>query len=66
MFEFISTSLEHNDGGANCFISNRLDHFVNFSKTPLQVCRLDGSTTSALGYGLTLIQCQTSGIIIPL
>jgi hypothetical protein len=61
MFELVSTSTEHNDGGANCFISNRLDHFVSFFKTPLKVQQLDGSSTPALGYGLKLIQCQTTG-----
>jgi hypothetical protein len=62
----VSTSIEHNDGGANCFISNNLDHFVNIFKTPLQVKQLDGSPTPAIGYGLKLIQCPTTKIIIPL
>jgi hypothetical protein len=66
MFEIMSTSIEHNDGGANCYLSNRLDHFVSFFKTPLKVTQLECSSTSALGYGLKLIQCQSTGVVIPL
>jgi hypothetical protein len=66
MFDIVSTSIEHNDGGANCFISNSLDHFVSLFRTPLHIKQLDGSSTLALGYGLKLIQCQKTGVIIPL
>ena len=66
MFEFITTSDEHNDGGANCFISNDLSHFTSYTPRPLQIKQLDGSKASALGFGLKLIQCPTTKSILPL
>ncbi len=44
-----STSIEHNDGGADCFISNTLSHFISFIQQPLSVIQLDGSTVRAKG-----------------
>jgi hypothetical protein len=57
---------EHNDGGANCFITNNLQHFTHYTPRPLRIKQLDGSTVSALGFGLKLIQCPTTKIILPL
>jgi hypothetical protein len=65
-FTISDISIEHNDGGANCFITNNKDHYINFISTPLHVKQLDGSIASALGYGLKLIQHPSSGFIIPL
>jgi hypothetical protein len=62
----ITTSIEHNDGGANCFIINNKRHFVNLISRPLQVQQLDGSIAVAEGYGLKLIQHLPSKYVIPL
>ena len=64
-FELNSTSDEHNDGGANCFISNNILHFTNYVTSPLQVKQLNGSTITALSYGLKHLQCQHTGFVIP-
>jgi hypothetical protein len=66
MFDFITTSKEHNGGGANCFITNDLGHFTSYISKPIHVKQLNGSTIKALGYGLKLIQCPKSMIILPL
>ncbi len=60
----IVTSTEHNDGGANCFIKNDISHFTSFIPKLLQVKQLNGGMTKALGYGLKLIQCPTTKVII--
>jgi len=65
-FEFITKSKEHNDGGTNGFISNDLSHFTSFLPKSLHVKQLSDRTIPALGYGLKLIQCLTTKIIIPL
>jgi len=65
-FTRICTSKEHNNGGANCFISNYLRHFTSFLPKPLQVKQLNGCMATALRYGLKLIQCPTTNTIIPL
>jgi hypothetical protein len=62
----VTTSTEHNDGGANCFITNDISHFTSFIPKVLQVKQLNGGLTKALGYGLKLIQCPTTKVIIPL
>jgi hypothetical protein len=66
LFTPITSSLEHNDGGANCFITNDISHFTSYLSKPLQVKQLNGSTVKALGYGLKLVQCPTTSTIIPL
>ena len=66
MFQPITTSIEHNDGGANCFISNNINHFTNFIAKPILVKQLNGSTVKAIGYGLKLLQCPATKTIIPL
>ncbi len=65
-FTTTASSVEHNDGGANCFITNNKEHFVNFISCPIKIQQLDGSIVSALGFGLKLIQHQPSKYIIPL
>ncbi len=62
----ITNSIEHNDGGANCFITKNKSHFVNFISRPLQVQQLNGSIATAEGYGLKLLQHLPSNYIIPL
>jgi len=66
LFTVVKDSIEHNDGGANCFITNDMSHFTSFIPRNLQVRQLNGSTATAHGYGLKLIQCQTTKTIIPL
>jgi hypothetical protein len=63
-FKVLCPSIEHNDGGANCFISNDQRHFVNFLPQTLHVKQLDGSIAKALGFGLKLIQHHPSNYII--
>jgi hypothetical protein len=60
------THIEHNDCGANCFITNSKEHFTQYTPRPLQVCQLDGSIATAEGFELKLIQCPISKHIIPL
>jgi hypothetical protein len=62
----VATSKEHNDGGANCFISNDISHFTSYITKALHVKQLNGTTVKALGYGLKLIQCSITNTIIPL
>jgi hypothetical protein len=57
--------MEHNDGGANCFITNNKDHFIQYTHRSLQVHQLDGSIAPAQGFSLKLIQCPTNKYIIP-
>jgi hypothetical protein len=64
-FTPICSSVEHNDGGANCFISNNITHFVSYLPQKLSIRQLDGSTATASGFGLKLIQ-HSSGIVLPL
>jgi hypothetical protein len=52
----IVTSTEHNDGGANCFITNDISHFPSFILKLLHIKQLNGGMTKALSYGLKLIQ----------
>jgi len=59
-------SIGHNNGGANCFISNNINHFTSFIAKPLLVKQLNGSTVKAIGYGLKLLQCPATKTIIPL
>jgi len=66
LFDFVTTSKEHNDGGANCFITNDINHFTSYLQNPIYVKQLNGSTVQALGYGLKLVQCPTTKVIIPL
>jgi len=53
-FITVCTSREHNDGGANCFISNNIHHFATYTPSLCAIIQLDGSTTSALRIGLNL------------
>jgi hypothetical protein len=66
LFTTIYVSIEHNDGGANCFITNNKSHFIFYTPQNLHIQQLDGSITSAQGYGLKLIQDPTTKFIIPL
>jgi len=43
-----------------------MSHYTSFIPKPLYVCQLNGSTVQAHGYGLKLIQCPTTHVIIPL
>ncbi len=62
----MDNTLEHNDGGANCFISNNKSHFIWFKPSIQTITQLDGTKTTALGYGLKLIQCPNTKQILPL
>jgi hypothetical protein len=64
--EYVITSQEHDDGGANCFISNDITHFTSYLAKPLLFKQLNHSSVKALGYGLNLIQCPSTKTIIPL
>ena len=66
LFITVTTSQEHNYGGANCFITNDITHFTRFLPKFLQVKQLNGCMVKALGYGLKLIQCPITKVIIPL
>ena len=48
------------------FITNNKDHFTCYSDHPVKVKLLNGSTASASGFGLKLIQCSTTKVILPL
>jgi hypothetical protein len=65
-FHFVTYSIEHNDGGANCFITNDSSHFTSYHHHPVKVKLLNGSTAHAQGFGIKLIQCPTTKTIIPL
>jgi len=43
-----------------------MSHYTSFIPKPLYVRQLNGSTVQAHGYGLKLIQCPTTHVIIPL
>jgi len=43
-----------------------MSHYTSFIAKQLQVRQLNGSTVKALGYGLKLIQCPTTKIVLPL
>jgi hypothetical protein len=63
---FIAESIEHNDGGTNCFITNNSLLFTSHKAYPVSVKLLNGSTACAEGFGLKLIRCPTSKVIISL
>jgi len=59
LFTINGTTTEHYDGGANCFITNSKEHFIQYTPCSLQVHQLDGSIATAEGFGLKLIQWPT-------
>ena len=59
-FAYATTTIEHNNVGANCNISNDLSHFGSFKSSFLPVMQLDGSTATGQEIGLKIIQCPSS------
>lgn len=60
-FLHIDSSIEHNDGGANCFISSKREHFTTYIPPQQSITQLDGST--ALGFGVKLILCPSTNTV---
>lgn len=65
-FTFVTYSVKHNNGDANCFITNNLQHFTSYCHHPIKVKLLNGSLSNAVVFAIKLIQCPTTNTITPL